>query len=62
MIKDWCVVGRKMLTGSVGSSHEVMMWAVEHYNEVMFYNEIYYDFNEDEAHAMCKLLNEGEAK
>jgi len=64
-IKDWCVVGRKKLTnwkGGWNTLEEVMVWEVEHYNKVQFYNEIYYDFNEDEAQAMCKLLNEGELK
>ena len=41
---------------------EVMVWQVEHYNKVMHYDKIYYDFNEDEAHAMCILLNQGECK
>lgn len=64
-IKDWCVVGRKKLTnwrGGWNTLEEVMVWEVQHYNKVMCFNAIYYDFNEDEAHVMCKLLNEGEAK
>jgi|LauGreDrversion4_2_1035121.scaffolds.fasta_scaffold20251_4 hypothetical protein len=64
-IKDWCVVGRKKLTnwqGGWNTLKEVMVWQVEHYNRVMHYDKIYYDFNEDEAHAMCILLNQGECK
>lgn len=62
MIKDWCVVGRIKLAGGtdIDGIERKMVWSVQHYNDVKFYAEIYYDFNEDEAHAMCKLLNEGE--
>ena len=64
-IKDWCVVGHKVLTGGDDLNEplqETMVWEVQHYNTVMYYNEIYNNFNLEEAEAMCKLLNQGECK
>lgn len=61
-IQDWCVVGRKLISGSENLNkpiQETTVWEVQHYNKVMYYNEIYYDFTKEEAEAMCKLLNEG---
>ena len=64
-IKDWCVVGRKFILGGNDLDEpvrETTMWSVEHYNEVMHYEKIHYDFSREEAEAMCKLLNQGECK
>lgn len=61
-IQDWCVVGRKKITnwkGGWNTLEEAMVWEVKHYNQVMYYNEIHYDFSKEEAEAMCILLNEG---
>jgi hypothetical protein len=61
-IKDWCVVGRMLISGSDDLDEplqETIVWEVQHYDKVMYYNKIHYDFTKEEAEAMCKLLNEG---
>lgn len=59
MIQEWCCVATKKWTGSLSNTREILVWEVQHYNKVYYYNAIYYDFTKEEAEAMCKLLNEG---
>ena len=62
---NWCVVGYMTITkwqGGWNTVKEKMLWKTVPRNQVMCFNAIYYDFNEDEAHAMCKLFNQGETK